>query len=760
MASDEDPELPERGGTDGRQNARSSVRTETRDAGQTGRRGAKTSSVPEPEKMPGHTRRPIDYLIMVRERWWIGLLAAILLVTPFVYFKSKAPKVYETTATLLFEPDSEQVIAIKEVVDTSLTSEAEARLKTHIETVQSQAFLNYVSDTFTPDELERIIGPYRDPDKPDAQPPSLGQIVRPNLTVGLRRGTYVMGITIQHRVPETAVLIADRYARRYIDFNLARTSTGNQMAIAFLKEQAETLRQSVEQSENDLQQYRRKFNLVSLEENQNVVVERLKGLSQAVLSARVQRLTLDAQREQVDEAIRRKESLLSVAPISNYGAVPGLVQELNRLQANRAIMEQKYFERHPKMQENERAMASLSLLLQENVEKAVTELHKQHQTSIEQEKKLEREMAEAEKEALRLDEIGVQYKALRHKAETARDAYGRVLARLNETAIASKLHNINIKIFDPPWLPFEPVAPKMKKIIVQGVFMGAIIFVAVPLGLGLLNSRLKWAADLESLMNQTLLGEIPRMATVPRRERPMLVSSGKDEAGAEAFRGLYSQLLINSRLAFPKAVLTTSTVPGEGKSMISCNLASTFAAHGKRTLLVDCDFRRPSLHQIFGLEDDRGILAWLQSGEPLDPSIEETQWLGITSVAPNLSLLRAGGNSKKPTELFDQPSFQVLFDVLRTAYDVVLIDTPPVGVFPDALLLARLADELIYVCQFDRVTRKQLFTYLSKLRQTRVPIAGLLLNDVPQGKMSMYYDYYGYGSNGQRAYQLYYSKKR
>ncbi|MCC5024086.1 MAG: hypothetical protein J6386_15435 [Candidatus Synoicihabitans palmerolidicus] len=108
---------------------------------------------------------------------------------------------------------------------------------------------------------------------------------------------------------------------------------------------------------------------------------------------------------------------------------------------------------------------------------------------------------------------------------------------------------------------------------------------------------------------------------------------------------------------FPKSILVTSTIPGEGKTLISCNLSGGFARHGRKTLLVDCDLRRPMLHRHFQMENDKGIITWYESGANLEGRLSGNPDLGIVKAGENLSLLRSGGRSRIPTELLESQSF-------------------------------------------------------------------------------------------------------
>lgn len=722
---------------------------------------AGTPGVTAARTFPG-LRSPRDVLRLLRERWMLGVSAGLLAASALAYFQLSQPSQYEATSTLLFEPTAEQVVNIKSVVDNSLQgSSSEARLQTHVEQINSGAFMNYVIGSFDADEVRKLTQAYVDPERPERPAPSLAGIIRPNLDVRIHRGTFVIGITVSHRDPQSAATIANRYARKYIDYNVDRTSASNQAAILFLRDQADEMKTKVEASENRLQEYRRAHNIVSLEENQNVILQKLTGLTNAVVKARVERLELESRLDHVESYLQHDQPLVQISYISEYGSIPQLMEQLDKLEADRALLEQKYFENHPRLKENLRSTSAVESLLQTNIQLAVTDLRSRYQRALEHEQMMIAEYSQAETDSIGFDGEAVEYRMLKRQAETDHTAYSQIIDRLNEMVIASQLESINIKSVDQADVPTIPASPVRRKVIAQSAFFGIFVMLCLPVGLGMLDNRLKSSWEVEDYLRRTLIGEIPAFEKVQKKDRPHLVSNGRDEAASESFRGLYSQMELNSAVEYPKVMLLTSTLPAEGKTFVANNLAATFAAHGRRTILVDCDFRRPSLHGYYGRRNDAGILRWLKSSPqvPLNGNLADESSLGILQVRPNLSILRTGGESRNPTEFFESPSFRSLFEQLRVHYDIVVVDTPPVGIFPDPLLLSRHCDELLYVCQFNRVNKVHIKKLLHKMDSSDALLSGIIINGVPAGRRSADYDYYGYGTVGNGAYRAYYAMK-
>ena len=217
---------------------------------------------------------------------------------------------------------------------------------------------------------------------------------------------------------------------------------------------------------------------------------------------------------------------------------------------------------------------------------------------------------------------------------------------------------------------------------------------------------------------------------------------------------------MNSQTDYPKLILVTSAIPSEGKSLISANLAYSCANHGRKTILVDFDLRRPGLHKFCNLENRKGLLSLVNDvgkpGQDVQNCISES----LTEVHPNLFLLPSGGKTRAATEMLEQNDFSTVIDLLRMNAEVIIIDSPPIGLFPDSLAIARKVDEVLFVTRYGKVSRKIVKTLIESINDTGANLLGVVLNDLPQKKTPGYYysGYYGYGYFRYKYYNKYYGK--
>ena len=693
-------------------------------------------------------RTPRDFLDMFVERWWIGALAGAVAAALIVFFRPHFEPVYRTEVSLLFEAHKDRVLNIQEVVDTSLQTASE--LNTHIEQLRSKTFTDYILASFSPAETDLIQKAYADPLKPGAPLPTLAAIIRPNVTVFARRGTPILGIQVTNRSPEAAALIANRYARKYIDYNLDSANTRTNSAIVFLRNQADETRTQVEAAEKALQSYRAKNNLAAIGETQNVVFQKMSSLGTAVVRATLDQIDSRSLIDKIEEYQRSHRNLLEIPQILSTGQVSYLNNLLITLRSQHTILGARYLPEHPKIKQNELEIKETRRMLGESVDKAIADLRARYEVSAQFLQRLQAETVGSEAQARELDKISVDYKFLEQDANAKRATYARIMDRLTEANITSQMANTNIAIFDPAWIPDAPSDTGTLDIALKAGLSGLSLLILLPLALGFIDTRIRTPAHVEESLQAPLLGVVKQMEKMGEAERAQVFRLQKNRDLAEAYRGIFSEMEVRSPLSFPKTLLITSSMPAEGKSLLCSNLAAVFASHKRRTLLVDCDLRRPTLHRYFGVKVTGGWVDWLETPPGQRPDLPQ----GIVSVEEYLDLLPAGRSSDRPTELLDRLSRRDTLQPLLQNYDLIIFDTPPAAVFPDALMLARCCHEMIYVCRYRTVRPAIIRKVLQRFQATGISFLGIVLNQLPASKARSY-GYHGYGTQSADYYKAY-----
>jgi len=686
-----------------------------------------------------HQRTWTDYLWIIREHWFLALLVAVCLSGYYARKEFQTVPLYRSVAILLFEPKQDRVINIQSVVDSSFRGSAELILRNHLTDLRSNSFRDRVVDSFSNDEKELIVKDYGGGgDNIDA---AVHRVISGANKIALVGGN-IFKFEFHHRNGQAAALLANRFSEEFLDFILERTRKTNEAALRFLRSQSEELKLKVERSELAVQQYRQERNLVSLEESQNLIVERMKSLSGALNTARVELLNLSSSLEQINEAGGDFEALATLPSVNQMGSLPQKLEERSTLLAERKSLSLRYGRRHPRMIENATQLETLETEIQNALEKNVSDMQQQYKAAQARVGNLEEALAQAEQDSLELDQIAIEYNVLRRKLETDKSLFTQVHTRLNEAVLASQLSESNMRIVDRAWTAQDPFTPDTSKIYSMTAFMFLAVFVSIPFGIHYLNLNLKTASDIEEQLQIPFLGEIKKF---PRKISDLhkLVLRQANEEGVELFRQIHSQILLKVKKLQPgHTFLVTSALPKEGKSFLATNLASSFARHHYRTLLVDCDFRRPSVGpNLLGREELESFKA---SGK--DP----------LNLAPNLDVLPFANSMDEATEFIESNDFRDAMRAYQQGYDIIIVDTPPSALFPDAGLIGNHAHHFIFLTQLNKHRKSALKAILNRLEQSNASILGVVVNKV-SGKKSRNLGAYRFAKYGK--YKNYYPSR-
>ncbi len=706
-----------------------------------------------------------QFTMALRDRWLGGLALALAAGALVGWLQLRHPPVYQSNAVLVYSPPA-SVLSQNPLLDRYQRRQTMIELASNAELlVTSNEMLDLVVQALSPAEQDRVTAPYAQ-DRPTVSDPGtpispIHRILRGSIRTNQVEESTTLRLSAQHRDPEIAALLANTFAEQYMRLTAMHSASEGNSAVTFLDEQARELAQKLEENEGALQTYREKFNLVSLEEKQNIVVDRLKALSSAVTQARVKRISTETELEQAKKLIADGGAAQEIAQLTQNNALRETVAQIDKLTSERTVMAQKYGRRHPQMEANQRQLEALENLRHQQLDRAINDLANRLANERAHENQLVRELADSETENLRLDQVGVRYNVLRREVDTTRATYSQILSRLNQARISAQLEADVLRIGSRAFPNFKPVKPDRLKVLVSTCFVGLLCLLGYPAGMELLLSRVRSWSDVEDALGSTVLAELADFRKIPTIDRAHLILREVDDDAREAIRALYAQLQLTSPLKSPKVILITSTLPSEGKSFVAANLAAAFSSHNRRTLIIDGDLRRPTQHRLWDLENNRGLLTWLRQAElaegPADPDDPE---LGIRQITPNLHFLSTGGVSRDLTELGETGGrLEQLIQDLRQKYQLIIIDSPPAGVFPDALTLARMADELIFVARFNKVTRRHAHQTFELLRRTGCNLPGVVLNGMPSGRTgALYYSSYGYNYHGSK-YRNDYSAK-
>jgi capsular exopolysaccharide synthesis family protein len=288
----------------------------------------------------------------------------------------------------------------------------------------------------------------------------------------------------------------------------------------------------------------------------------------------------------------------------------------------------------------------------------------------------------------------------------------------------------------------QQIAPNTQKILILGFSFGLLIPVFLIVVKDFFNVKVQSLEDVQKITNVPVLGSVgigTEKAKIITAEEPTSIT-------AEAFRSIRTKLDFITKGEGNKTILISSTMPGEGKTFCAINLAGIFSIQDKKTIILGMDLRKPRLHEMFGLENKKGITNYLIGSISLDDAIQP---LGYA----NLDCMLSGPIPPNPAELINSKKTKELFDELKKRYDHIIIDTSPIGPVTDALLLNKYVDAFLYVVRH-RHTVKQFFAHnISLATEVNPANLSIIFNGVKFKNVGYSYGYgyhYGYGYGDKR----------
>ncbi len=341
---------------------------------------------------------------------------------------------------------------------------------------------------------------------------------------------------------------------------------------------------------------------------------------------------------------------------------------------------------------------------------------------------------------LELNTKTIQYNALKRELESDKSLYESLLRRIKETEVSKQLETTNIRIIDLAQVPGGPFSPNRKQDVSRGIMLGFFLGVVLAFILEYLDSTVKTAEDIETYVRLPFLGYVPsaRREAETVKDVDLLSHKMPNSRIAEAYRSIRSSIIFSSPEDKPlKTVLITSASPQEGKSTVAINLGTIFAHANEKILLLEADMRRCRIGSSLGVDNKDGLSSFLAGAATLDVVIKHTP-------VPNLFLMPAGPRPPNPAELLSSAKSRQLLGELKTRFDRIIIDAPPVLTVTDAAILANMADGVVYVIRAGFRNIEAILSCRQRLNEAKARIIGVILNNVNIKKEDSYYYYHYY----------------
>jgi polysaccharide biosynthesis transport protein len=396
-----------------------------------------------------------------------------------------------------------------------------------------------------------------------------------------------------------------------------------------------------------------------------------------------------------------------------------------------------YGANHPEYRKAQSQVQELSRQLTDTKDNIARRIDTDYQESVAREKMLEQRIGDSKKEFDNVNSHLSAYQQLKREAENDRELYGELLRKVRESSINAGFQNRNIRITDYARPPFKPVSPNVPMNMALALLSSSFLALGGIMAVGATDRTLRNAQQTSRLLGVSVLGTLPTVKEwgLPGRagvgnlmleDGPRARRTESISVYAESVRKLRNAIVLSRDFVTVRSVVITSAMPGEGKSVTAVDFAVSYVRQQRRTLLIDADLRRPTLHKRFRIPNNIGLGDVLGAGAAWRSAVVEVPRV------PRLSILPSGNTPAPPADIFG-PAFQDLLANLHREYDLIVVDAPPMLPFAEPLQIASSVDAVVLVAHAGRTTADAAEAVLSALRWAGANVLGVVLNQVRTG---------------------------
>ena len=591
-----------------------------------------------------------------------------------------------------------------------------------------------------------VPGKFVFPEKKDEDdpvvPPSFESLlgrVSGGVAISPIRLSRLVDVSVESPNRNEAALIANTIISKFLEQDNNRKRGKLTNAVDFLQTEAANLSDKVRDNFGALLNYKKDNDIISLEESQNVT---LKALIQA------QGDYDTAHSSEVSMAAAAEEAARVFEETKQYGTIPSVAidAEVRKIRGDLALAEaelaellKRYLGKHPKVIEKRGKIESLEEGLGNSEKRIFDSILTQAQLAEATALSLQGVLTIRKSEQQGMNQKSIQYFALEREAKQSETMYNLALQRLKETELQEKDIVQNMHVIDLATAQMVPIKPKKMLTLFLGIVGGLGAGFGLAFFVNFLDDSIKSQEDVESYLKLPFLGYIPNIKTTSVIERDLQSHLHPQSNSAESFRTIRAAISLSQRAGDLHVMAVTSTIPSEGKSLVASNHAIVTAQTGAKTLLVDFDLRRPSVHKAFQLQSPRGLSSYLLGKvDSIDDIVHHTE-------VPNLDVICCGAVPNNPSELAGSQRMKDFIQEVRSKYDKAMFDCPPVSAVSDPLMIAAATDGIIFVSKFNKIRREHARKTVQRIQDAGINIVGACINDLDfEGKDSYYYSYYYY----------------
>lgn len=544
-------------------------------------------------------------------------------------------------------------------------------------------------------------------------------------------------ITFEAYNPTFAAKIADAIADTFVSWSLDRKLEANRSAREFINRQLSEVKTDLEKSEVALHKYSAENNIVSLDANQNLILGQLTELDRSLAQVTAEKTAKESLYRSVEAGNPNEIMEVLSDPI-----VQGLKAEYNRLLVDYSNLSASFKPDYPPLKQLQAKIDEIRARLNEETKRRTAAIKADFETSVRREGLLKERAQEQEQLALALSEKTIQYRSLEREVQSNKSIYESLLQRSKETEVSGGIKSGNIQVVDRAAIPLSPFKPNTPRNTMLAILVGLIGGVGIAFALEFFDRTVKTPEEIHEKMRLPVLGavfKLPESSGLKKLENPIEKRYMLEPMSpfSEAIRTLRASIMLSSQSHSLRSILVTSCWPGEGKTTIAANLATSLAFGTNRVLLVEADLRHPTLSDSFGISrNSLGISNYLMFHSDIRELVHSTD-------IPQLFVLPSGSiNPSNPSELVHSQEMKELLSKLRSEFDYLIIDSSPAIGMADAFVLSTIVDGTILVAGAGMTMRKDISHVVNRLSNLGGQFLGVVINRLESGHDSYYYSNY------------------
>ncbi len=686
-----------------------------------------------------------EVLSVLRRRKNIIFYFLILSLVVIMGLTLMKPPIYEAKSTILIERES-NVLLFKDLF-TVETGRWDQKFNSYVRMLHSRSLGRRVVkrlklDASIPSDL-----PERER---ELRLSSLVGSLLSHLKVVPIENTRLVEVRYRDTNPKRAARIANAFVDEFIKFTVELKGESAKRASEYLTKQIEKLRKALAEKEKELQKYSQRKDIYYVTDKQSTIIQKFAQLNRAYTQAQINRVNLEA----------RYRELLA----KSFDQFPNVVKNplIMSLKAEYSKLEAQYKQKaaifkpdYPEMKSLRSRMEALKARIEKETralgEEELKNARAKYLAALKSEESLRKLVEEQKKQIASANRSGIYYSSLKIEIKNLRELLAHLTKKQKESILSANLEGMrtsSIKVVDRAEVPLYPASPNKKMNLLLSLLVGLFGGVLLALVVEATDTSIKEADEAERIFKLPVLGVTPNMDNLNGQpedgqpgEETLPESLYSSSVFFEMVKTITTSILLSSPQKPPGIIAITSSQPGEGKTTLAYHIAISMAGLGRRTLLMDGDLRRGSLHEVFGYSNERGLSTVLAGRLPIEKAIRPTRH-------SNLYLLPSGPYPPTPVELLSSDAMPDLLEKLSRSFRHIIIDTPPLIGISDPIILSRLAHKTVLVIWAGKTSRKDVMNSLSMLKKNGIVPLGLILNRMGfkgSGYRKYGYEYYGYG---------------